>query len=347
MSYSSTVIGGIAIVVAGSLPFVAIARSQDGEPRATRHAAASAPAAAASPSNATGHDAIDFKAMDAAMRERTLQFPAKTKGLGGQPLAPKVLADGTKQFTLTTKIVDWEVEPGKVVKAWTYNGTVPGPTIRVDVGDKVSVVLRNELPESTVLHLHGVRIPNAIDGVPDITQEAVEPGKSYTYTFTASREAVGMYHSHHNAQSQVPNGLAGAFFVGDMPLPSGVRVAQDIPMMLNDSGVIGFSLNGKSFPATAPIVAKRGEHVLVHYFNEGAMVHPMHLHGLDQLVVAKDGYPLDAPYYADTVLVGPGERYSVLVTADLKGTWAWHCHILSHAETEKGMFGMVTAMLVQ
>jgi len=346
MSYSSTVLGGLAVVVAGSLPFVAIAKSQQDEPRSSLHVPAAAPAASASPTS-PHHDSISFEEMDEAMRERTLAFPAKTKGLGAQPLAPKVLADGTKQFTLTAEIVDWEVEPGKVVQAWTYNGTVPGPTISVDVGDKVSIVLRNELPESTVLHLHGVRIPNSLDGVPDITQAPIQPGTSFTYTFTASRVAVGMYHSHHNAQVQVPNGLAGALLVGRMPAPSGVTVAQTIPMMLNDSGVIGYSLNGKSFPATAPIVARNGEWVEVHYYNEGAMVHPMHLHGLDQYVIAKDGYPLDSPYHADTVLVGPGERYTILVKAELKGTWAWHCHILSHAEGPKGMFGMVTAMVVQ
>lgn len=290
---------------------------------------------------------IDFNAMDAAMRARTKAFPAKTAGVGGRPLAPVVLPDGTKEFRLVTKIVKWEVEPGKVVDAWTYNGTVPGPTIHVAVGDKVRVVVRNDLPESTAVHFHGIRVPNAMDGVPDITQDAIKPGETFTYAFTADRVAVGMYHSHHDAVTQVPNGLAGAFLVGEMPVPAGVRVAQELTMMLDDAGTIGLAINGKSFPATAPVVAPRGQWVEVHYLNEGLTVHPMHLHGLDQLVIAKDGYPLPAPYRADTVLVGPGERYTVLVRADLPGVWAWHCHILSHAENATGMFGMVTAMVVQ
>ena len=79
-------------------------------------------------------------------------------------------------------------------------------------------------------------------------------------------------------------------------------------MMLNDTGTIGFSLNGKSFPATAPIVAKLGDWVEVHYMNEGVMAHPMHLHGLAQHVIAKDGFPLAQPYDADTVTVAPGAR---------------------------------------
>ena len=210
------------------------------------------------------------------------------------------------------------------------------------------VVLRNELPESTVIHFHGIDLPNAMDGVPDITQPPIRPGETFTYDFTAQdTPAVGMYHSHHNAAKQVSNGLAGAFLIGAEPVPVGVTVTQEHVMMLNDSGTIGFSLNGKSFPATEPIVAGRNEWVQVHYMNEGVMAHPMHLHGMAQTVIAKDGYPVPQPYKADTVMVGPGERYTVLVQATVPGTWAWHCHILTHAEREDGMFGMVTALVVQ
>ena len=301
-----------------------------------------ATAAAASGTGPTNADA-----MDAMMAVRTKAFPAKTAGLGGQLLPPKVLADGTKEFDLTTKIVDWEIEPGKTVKAWTYNGVVPGPTLKADIGDKVKVVLKNELPESTSIHFHGIKTPNDMDGVPDITQAPVKPGATFTYQFTAQGPAVGMYHSHQDAVTQVPNGLAGAFLIGEEPVPQGVTVSQELPMMLNDSGTIGLSLNGKSFPATAPVVAKLGDYVMVHYLNEGVMAHPMHLHALVQRVIAKDGIPLAQAYDADTILVGPGERYTVLVHADTAGVWAWHCHILPHAESDQGMFGMVTAMIVK
>ena len=285
--------------------------------------------------------------MDEVMAARTKAFPAKTKGQGGQLLAPTMLPDGTKQFDLTTASTQWEIEPGKFVEAMTYNGTVPGPTIKVTPGDKVKVVLKNEMKESTALHLHGIVIPNELDGVPDITQPPIKPGQSFTYEFTAqSTPAVGMYHSHHNAAKQVGNGLAGAYLIGDVPVPGGTKVAAEHTMMLNDTGTIGFSLNGKSFPATAPIAVKQGDSIVMHYMNEGVMAHPMHLHGLVQTVIAKDGFPI-APYKADTVNVAPGERYTVLVTADLPGVWAWHCHILPHAERDDGMFGMVTAMVVK
>ena len=99
-------------------------------------------------------------------------------------------------------------------------------------------------------------------------------------------------------------------------------------------------------PINVPVV-NQGDWVALTYYNEGLSVHPMHLHQFPQLVTAKDGIPLPSPYWVDTLPVAPGERYTVLFQADQKGTWAFHCHILSHAERDTGMFGMVTAVVVQ
>src|SRR6185295_14703265 len=93
--------------------------------------ASGAAAAGSSSSSSSSSAAMTPEHMDELMAARTKAFPAKTEGTGAQDLAPKVLADGTKQFDVTTKVVQWEIEPGKKVEAWTYNGTVPGPTIRV------------------------------------------------------------------------------------------------------------------------------------------------------------------------------------------------------------------------
>jgi plastocyanin len=301
-------------------------------------------------------DKLQKEPVDAYVAQ--LKEGANTKGVGNsgmKPVTPKIEANGVKRFDLTAAITDWEVEPGKVVKAWTYNGTVPGPWIKVEPGDRVKIVLKNELPQSTAVHFHGIETPLAMDGVPFVTQDPVKPDKTFTYEFVAKGPAMGMYHSHHHAEHQVPDGLLGVFQVGDPPLPEGVGpVTQRIPMVLNDAGVIGLSLNGKSFPATAPVMAKPGEWVELTYYNEGLQIHPMHLHGIPQLVIGKDGFPLAAPYRADTVNVAPGERYTVLInpTADHlgpnngPGVWAFHCHILTHAEREEGMFGMVTTFIV-
>ena len=304
-----------------------------------------------------GSDEVDYAALDAAMEESMAAFPAETEGSGNQMLEPEILADGTKRFELTAAITPWEVEPGKFVDAWTYNGMVPGPWIKLAVGDRVEVHVQNDLPMGTDIHWHGIRTPNDQDGVAPITQDLISSGEDFTYSFVAERKAVGMYHAHHHGQMQVPNGLFAAFQIGEVDLPrgrtiSGVTIPEDlviadeIPMVLNDAGVIGLSLNGKSFPATEPYAVNNGDWILVHYFNEGLQSHPMHQHQFPQLVVAKDGIPLDNPYFADTVNVAPGERYSVLLNADDPGTWVWHCHILNHVERDEGMFGMVTALVV-
>lgn len=169
------------------------------------------------------------------------------------------------------------------------------------------------------------------------------PGESFTYEFTIRNTGSNMYHSHFMAEQQVPKGLLGAFIVPD---PKDPKVDQDVTMVLND-GPLGYTLNGKSFPATAPIVADKGDAVRIRYMNEGFQIHPMHLHGMPQEVIAIDGHLLDDPYTADTVMVAPGQRVDVLVEASELGAWAFHCHILNHAESPRGMFGMVTAMVVQ
>lgn len=270
-------------------------------------------------------------------------FPAETAGLGNQSLAPKVAADGVKEFHLKADEIDWETKPGVRKAAFAYNGQVPGPRIDVDQGDRVRIVLHNALEVPTALHFHGLLVPNAMDGVPAITQDPVMPGESFTYEFTVRNAGSHMYHSHFDAAKQVPMGLLGAFVVRD---PAEKPADVDEVMVLND-GPLGFTLNGKDFPGTRPIVAKAGQRVRVRYMNEGLQVHPMHLHGMAQRVVARDGYPVPAPYLADTVLVGPGERIDVIVDATEKGIWAYHCHILNHAEAEDGMFGMVTAFVVE
>lgn len=304
------------------------------------------------------HEEPDWEALDKAMTDSIMAFPAETVGVGNQELTPTILADGTKEFELTAEIVSWEVEPGKTVEAWTYNGMVPGPAIKLDLGDKIRVVVHNKLPMGTDIHWHGVDTPNNMDGVAPLTQPLIKSGEDFVYEFVADAPAIGMYHAHHHGQMQVTNGMFAIFQIGDMPIPYGqtiggveipadLEVAAELPIVLNDAGVIGYSINGKSFPATQPYVVNKGDWIVATYYNEGLQIHPMHLHQFGQLVFAKDGFPLDNPYWADTINVAPGERYSVLINAEDAGAWVWHCHILTHVEREEGMFGMVTAIIVQ
>jgi uncharacterized cupredoxin-like copper-binding protein len=296
----------------------------------------------AAPSPAETMTAEQMRDIDAAV---TAQFPAETEGKGNVILEPEIQPDGTLQWELTASVIEWETEPGTVVEAYAYNGMVPGPQLRAEVGDRVRIILHNELPEPTTIHSHGLFVPPDMDGVPVISQPAVMPGESFTYEYTIRNAGSHMYHSHFMAEHQVPMGLLGAFVITD-PNATEPAVDQDIAMILND-GPLGFTINGKGFPATEPLVATQGEKIRIRYMNEGLQIHPMHLHGMPQLVVAKDGWTLPQPHFEDTVLVAPGERIDVIVDATELGVWAFHCHVLTHAEGPEGMFGMVTALIVE
>jgi FtsP/CotA-like multicopper oxidase with cupredoxin domain len=306
------------------------------------------------------HADMDYAQMTEDMLASFAEFPAETEGLGNEVLEPtEVKADGTKVFDLTMEAAPWEVSPGNVVDAMTFNGTVPGPLLDLEVGDRIEVRVKNDLEIATDVHWHGLNTENAFDGVAPLTQDLIEPGDTFTYELTLDEPAVAMYHPHAHGSWLLPDGMFGGIVVGDLPLPTGktvgyqqipanVDIARRIPMVLNDSGVIGLTLNAKSFPATEPYPAEVGDWVLVDYWNEGNLIHPMHLHQFDQIVVGKDGFPIPEPYAVDTLAVAPGERYTVLVHIDKPGVWVWHCHILPHAEREDGsMFGMVTAIIAE
>ncbi len=207
---------GFTAVGAGAL--VACGKAGDAStqktPAAAPHDMGSTSAATATPAAAAQTPRQAADAMDAMHEAGIKAFPAKSAGKGNQLLAPKIVA-GVKVFELTAKEIKWETAPGQSVRAFAYNDQVPGPQIRVREGDRVRVVLKNELAQSTAIHFHGMELPNDQDGVPFITQPPVKPGETYTYEFTIPEGNVGsnMYHSHHNAAMQVQLGLLGAFIV--------------------------------------------------------------------------------------------------------------------------------------
>ncbi|MEA2536740.1 MAG: hypothetical protein QOF11_974 [Chloroflexota bacterium] len=306
----------------------------------------------ASPAPSASAVPVDHDAAALAVVKRFLDGEyGKVDGAGNQPYAPKL--DGeTKVFELTVDKISHRIDalkPG--LDALGFNGTWPGPRLEVIEGDRVRAIFKNNLDESTGIHFHGQRLPNNMDGVPHITQDPILPGGSFTYEFVARTSGSHMYHSHHNATDQVGRGLLGAFIV--QPRDPALRydklygATQDIVWISNDT-LGGFTINGRGFPATAPIVAKVGEKIVIRFMNEGIMSHPWHLHGMPMHVVARDGYPLgSAAFSCDTLGVNPGERWDVVIDCEDPGAWAFHCHILPHAEGHDGMFGMVTALVIQ
>jgi FtsP/CotA-like multicopper oxidase with cupredoxin domain len=117
----------------------------------------------------------------------------------------------------------WELAPGKVIRAWSYNGQVPGPEIRLREGERVRIVLKNNLPEPTTVHWHGVDVPNPMDGVPGVTQAPVRPGETFTYEFEARPAGTRWYHTHTEEHRQLDLGLYAPLIIepanGD-PFPS-------------------------------------------------------------------------------------------------------------------------------
>jgi uncharacterized cupredoxin-like copper-binding protein len=275
----------------------------------------------------------------------------QTGTTGGTLLKPRI-EGGVKVYEMTIEPVDWEISKGVTRPAMAFNGIVPGPEVRVRPGDRVRFVFQNQLDQPTTVHFHGLTVPNSEDGVPFITQPPIMPGEYWAYEFTI-KDPPGMYvyHSHFNSTEQVGKGLYGALIVEpkgqDWERVYGAQPDEEYSMFLGD-GPLDYVINGKSFPATAPLTASVGDWVLIHMANDGSLLHPMHLHGYHFEIVGEDGFPL-APanrYMADTLVVAPGSRYDILVHATEPGAWAFHCHILPHVEGPEGMFGMVTALVV-
>ncbi len=288
--------------------------------------------------------------MDAMHKAGIDQFLANmtspiTAGKGAVDLEWR-MDGGVRVFELTCAPVDWEVTPGKIEKALAFNGIVPGPTLRVVEGQPVRIEVQNDMDQSTGVHWHGQRLPNSMDGVPFLTQLPIEPGASFTYEFTPGPFGSHMYHSHHNAAEQVTKGLLGALIVEPANRAAEPAYDKDYLYILNDA-LGGFTINGKGFPATDAYTAKVGERLRFRFMNEGVMVHPIHLHGMTFEIFARDGYPLPQPFLCDTITVAPGERWDAIVVADNPGNWAFHCHILTHAESPHGMFGMVSVLIVE
>ncbi|CAA9531044.1 MAG: Multicopper oxidase [uncultured Thermomicrobiales bacterium] len=271
-----------------------------------------------------------------------------------------------REFTLTASEIDWEVAPGQTVKAWAYNGQVPGPEIRVREGDTVRITLKNQLPTGTTVHWHGMDVPPAMDGPAGLNQAPVEPGGEFVYEFVATNGGSRMYHSHTDVATQVGLGLYGpmivepkdpertydreaTYMIGewDLELTPDVALGKapagpgDAMLRGGELGADLFLMNGRAGDAIAPMPIAEGERALIRVMNIGNMPHPIHTHGHSFKIVATDGNPVPEglELVKDTVLIGPGERYDLEIVADNPGIWMFHCHIESHAAN-----GMMTTI---
>lgn len=417
-------------------------------------------------------------------------------------------AKASREFELRAAPATTQQFDGRLLKVWAYNRQVPGPILRVRLGEEVVVRLQNDLPQPTTIHWHGVRVPNAMDGVPGVTQDPVPPGGSFTYRFVPKDAGTFWFHPHVRGAEQVERGLYGVLVVDDAeslpytrdevwvlddwrlgadgeidgrfvtrhdlahdgrwgqivtvngdaakqlvvrpgerirlrlvntsngrvyrtdfgalaprviavdgmytarPLPiegfelaPGNRLDLDITIPANASPrtykvvdrftrrhftLATLRVSGEAVPTPAfdapsnpnvpawknaahqPVdesyvlnARRGGEHgiqwtingqpwgehqvtqlepgrwVRVRFQNDSARLHPMHIHGQFFKVIARDGKPVDVPYFRDTVLLHGRETIDVGMVPIDWGRWMMHCHILEHAES-----GMMTEIQV-
>ncbi len=248
---------------------------------------------------------------------------------------------------------------------FAFNGQVPAPLFHVKEGDEVSVTLTNLTALPHTIHWHGLLQKGTWkhDGVPGVTQEAIKPGDSFTYEFVAEPAGTMWYHCHVNVNEHVVmRGMWGPFIVErKKPLPIEKKVTKDFVLMFSDwasawafkpgyGGVPGdvydyFTINGKAYPDSQPIRVKKGDFIRLRLIGAGDFVHSIHIHGHVFKVAFKDGHPLPNPYDADTIMVGPGERYDVFIEADNPGIWMVHDHVDSHTlNGDRPMGGIMTVI---
>src|SRR6476469_3469428 len=236
------------------------------------------------------------------------------------------------EVDMTAKPADVLID-GKTVHAWTYNGSIPGPLIKTHVGDRLIVHFKNELDDPTTVHWHGVRVPIEMDGVPDISQAAVNKGESFTYDFVVRDAGLYWYHPHVMSAAQVGFGLYGALLVEDPD--DGVGVDDQTTIVLSD---IGFDNKGVLEPADSGgsagmVFGREGDYVLAngrhHPVLKARSGAPQRWHivnaaksrffyldmdGQQFTVIGVDGGLQEHPTRSDILLITPGERADVIVT---------------------------------
>ena len=259
------------------------------------------------------------------------------------PQLPWRMDGNVKEFHLVAEVIKRELAPGREVHLWGYNGSVPGPTIQVNQGDGVRIIVDNHLPEITSMHWHGFEIPHNMDGAPGTSQKPIPPGGRFIYEFTLHQAGTFFYHSHMAMQEMM--GMIGAFIMHPRK-PYQPRVDKDFAIVMQEFSVLPNNLvpnsmsmefnwltfNGKSGPATTPLIVRLNDRVRIRLINLGMDHHPIHLHGHTFVVTGTEGgrQPVTTWGPKNTVLVGVAEACDIEFVANNPGDWMVHCHLPHH-----------------
>lgn len=256
---------------------------------------------------------------------------------------PFSLDNDVKVYNLIAEPVRQQIAPDKTVDLWGFNGSAPGPTIQITQGDRVRIIVDNHLPEPTAMHWHGFEIPHNMDGGPGISQDPIPPGGRFTYEFTLHQEGTYFYHSHMAMQEMI--GMLGAFIMHPKQ-PYTPAVDKDFVILMQEYAVLPnitvpntmsmefnwLVFNGKSGPASTPLIVRLGDRVRIRMINLGMDHHPIHVHGHTFHTTGTEGgrIPTSAWVPGNTVLVGVAQSRDVEFVASNPGDWMLHCHLPHH-----------------
>ncbi len=285
--------------------------------------------------------------------------------LGASLLRPAA-GQNVREFSLTVQAATLELSPGVTWNAWTYNGTVPGPILRVRVGDTVKIHLTNQHTLRHSLHIHGLRYTIESDGSQAYPASMPTPGQTYTYTFEATRPGLFYYHCHSAdggpINRHILQGLYGAVIVypADQWPPGTsqefVQFFAEVDLNL-DGTRDAFAINGKQAfehdlfdlvttkgytqavqdlkTAGVPTVPV-GSELTFYVISVGNEYHSWHMHGGSPVFV--NGQEVEG----DVVPLGSGSAAIVKLRATNPGVWLIHCHLVLHAD-----LGMVTLVIAE
>jgi len=253
-----------------------------------------------------------------ALREFEGSYPSESSPVGT-----------VRAFDITAEPTEIPFTNGRKLKVWAYNGQVPGPTLRIRLGETLRVHFTNRLPQETTIHWHGVRLPNAMDGVPHATQPPVQPGGTFVYELTPKDAGTFWFHPHVRSSEQVERGLYGVLIVEDKEPPP---YTKDVVWLIDDwlldeSGQIRpefntrhdlahdgrwgnlITVNGKTDEV---LRVRPGERIRLRLLNtsNGRVVLP-DFPGLDARLIASDGMYLSEPKSAAGHELAPGNRMDV------------------------------------
>ncbi|HEX6361453.1 MAG TPA: multicopper oxidase family protein [Albitalea sp.] len=275
-------------------------------------------------------------------RRDILKATGATLSMIALPHASGTAAAATGPLKLRASAFNHNIRPGVRSDVWGYNGMVPGPVLRFKRGETARIAVTNELPgkATTTVHWHGIRLANAMDGVPQVTQDPFPPGQTFNYEFQVPDAGTFWYHPHQMSFEQVARGLYGTLIVdedkpiqvdrellwvlSDFKLQPGGKQVNDFGRLqdLGGGGRLGnvFALNGRETGRDNRLEIHRNERIRLRLVNTAtARIFLLDFRGLKPMVVAYDGQPVEPhPIPQGLLVIGPGMRTDLIL--DVQGS---------------------------